>query len=228
MRKLIIATIIIIPTFGFIWASSATKQRSEDTSSKVIPASSHTPAEIGAPKSNTISNLGGGYKGAKWGMSVDQAKRHIGKDEFWAERGLTNSANRLMREFRITIGKDEQRLYCRFYKNRLYEIQLYPFMKGLDSDRTTYELLTSKLVEKYGRGQSIKPRDPSYTKCMEWDDGETRINCLKWGTSSLPETFIVAYTSKEIEGEIAADRKAKRAEAERKQKNRVRSSLDQL
>jgi hypothetical protein len=229
MRVLATALGIVgLTAVGLLWVSDTLDGSSKALGPEAASVASQAPTGNAGASSRGAPSLGGGYKVATWGMSAVQVARAIGKPEFWSVEDLAYRDNQTMEEFLGIIGDNEKRLYWRFYKDRFYEVEIYPLMKGEDSDGTAFGLLVSKLQEKFGEGQLVRPKDPADTKCMEWDDGETRIDLLKWDHSSLLETLTIVYTSKKIERQIEMDRKAAREQAKTKEKARVQSALDQL
>ncbi len=203
-------------------APSDTGQAS--TGSMVMSATNEHAEGDNSTSKNPSRNLGGGYKSAKWGMSEAEVKKALADATLWRKDELREEP---LKEFRVYYG-EETRLYCKFYKNQLYEVENFPFGKGYDEAGNAFELLAARLEKKFGRGEHFKSTRLSITKSVNWDDGETRIELLKDGETTLLETFFIVYYSKSIKKQIENDREAARARAKKDQQDRIDSAISDL
>lgn len=175
---------------------------------------SGTPNQPGSavpPMSKEGTTLGGGYKGAKWGMSKGEVKRSLG--------GTVKAEG----DEYVTIGLDgEKELECWFWNGRLRKVRYLPNLQ--DGDEAGHIAIIRLLVEKYG---NTKP-SPGYVDrvglpldVLEWKDGETTISfemlsktlAEKSGIELPTSTLHVVYSSDKLE----AEKKSSLGRAERNQ-----------
>lgn len=145
----------------------------------------------------THSNLGGGYKEAKWGMSKAEVRNHIsGTIETYTssvdselkqqENLLTGVAESANDEWFIVTNDGKETSY-HFLNDRLFGVKFNPNLPDVNrgqSKNGAAEAILSGLIEKFGEGDG-------YIKGMvnqgdfpllvyRWNDGETTIKYIMW------------------------------------------------
>lgn len=134
------------------------------------------------------NKLGGGYKGAKWGMTKAEVKKVVG--------GKVNSGSKNTMEVSFANGASAK---CFFFKDKFYRVEYSPSLH--DNDPEGVAAILNALQEKYGPGQAIpNMADASMgfpLLVYEWRDAATTITFRMWdqkalqagGYSSLASTY---------------------------------------
>lgn len=190
-----------------------------------------TVERIGDLDTQTILDPGG-YKWAKWGMSLEEVKQTFKKQN----KNLKYDKKEEKWAYKDKIGGETVTIYLMFLKNKFYNVLIF-FRRGSNDVKeciSKWEELSEILVEKYGEPSIKKPKagDKGYLTdgqaietnegqlFLEWEIGETSISlsglsylCKEgdWKNEAIFKLeradIILFYTNKKIQDETNQERK---------------------
>lgn len=129
--------------------------------------------ENGKAVTNITNNLGGGYKGLKWGMSPDEVEGLLPDSlDFPYQIYPGYSRAEEPRLPTLFVG-GESRLEFVFYDNQLAFVEYWPSRDGRGRPKEAL----SAMISKYGKPKEIREGYSwgSNTKWHTWRDKETKI-----------------------------------------------------
>ncbi|MDD5628830.1 MAG: hypothetical protein PHU21_07190 [Elusimicrobia bacterium] len=122
------------------------------------------------PAVKEAGRLGGGYRDAKWGMSMAEVKKRLaGRLEY--ETRLPN----IEKILRLDIGEG-RKVTCNFDHDQFYQAIYKPV--AADGDQVSAEAASNGLERKYGPGKAetgYSDKDGKALKIVTWNDGTSRI-----------------------------------------------------
>jgi hypothetical protein len=168
--------------------------------------------------------LGGGYRDAKWGMSLDEVKKLLGGRLDYETR-LQN----IEKTLRLDLGKGRE-VTCLFYNDQFFQAIYKPVTA--DNDQQAAEAVLDGLNRKYGPGkdeEGFSDKDGKPLKIVTWNDGISKIE-LRMRDPKPPEKVVdqqswvyPSSTLAVIYLDIAADAKRQqRQEAERQRQETIK------
>jgi|GEM_PF-5179281 len=114
--------------------------------------------------------LGGGYRDAKWGMSIAEVKKRLaGRLEY--ETRLPN----IEKILRLDLGEG-RKVTCNFNHDQFYQAIYRPM--AADNDAQAAEAVLDGLGRKYGPGKEEEgylDKDGKALKIVTWNDGISKI-----------------------------------------------------
>ncbi|MBU0712582.1 hypothetical protein KKA87_11805 [bacterium] len=170
-----------------------------------------------------LSNVRGGYKSAKWGMSFSEVKNEIN------EPIISESDWCLI----FDMGEDK-RLMCQFYKGRFYLCDYFP--TSHDDNQSAAKAILLGLENKYGKGKYLNGFVEGVLEIpillIVWDYNDTIIKYImhdpyfykKYDFYVYPSsTLRIEYICKEIENEKV---EAGKKEEESKKRDEIQKELN--
>lgn len=168
-----------------------------------------------AAKAPKQPSLGGGYKEAKWGMSVAEVKPAFsGKLEYESK---LRDENKFL-DYDLGEGR---KVRLEFDQDKFYRAVYKPLTQ--DGDAKTAETVLAGLKKKYGPGESFQGTDGEEKPIVmnEWSDGVSKIlfvmpdvtasewqdNTMKWPKSKV----VVTYSSVALEAAFAKRKEERKA-----------------
>src|SRR3989339_154714 len=164
-RRNMFRTKEILLTLSVVLLLTGCKQK-QNASTQAVPPTPPSVQQVEVPLKNS---LGGGYKGIKWGVSRKEVVQSLGMNP------ATANDNELVFKYDY-FGENNKRcktLTCKFYENRLYEVEFKPGIPDDDADSSKAILIS--LLEKFGdtnpmEGYTENTVFPNITfTCRKWD-----------------------------------------------------------